>query len=488
MGKRAAIWLLLIANMSFGFETKFADSMANEAAKLEANQAIVFLLDNFYSVYSKNYEDGIVWGEQALAYSESLNNKNFIGRSNLALGTIWYLRGDYEKSITYYQKALDIFEQTDDQAWMGRTYNQMSVYERKQQQYEQGLGYLEKSFDLCSQCQDMVCLETSLNNRGVIHEMMGDYHLALAYYHKAEELALQNNNQLGLSYIYNNLAECHRLLANYDSVSYYVDMSTAIRIESEDYTGVAMNYANMGEMLALSGQYAEAESYLLKAIELTKEIKYLDLERHAYELMFELKKEEGKIDEALIYLDKTLLLKDSLLSVEKVKSLSEMEVRYETERVEKEFAEEQKTRVETELKVANRNNWIIGITGSTIVLILAALYFYTRKMKRSQEEKNKAVLKEKQKGLEAVFDATESERQRIARDLHDGVGQQMSGLKLAWENLSENISVEDREKLNTLSGILDDTAQEVRDISHKMMPKVLKEFGLIPAINETLEK
>jgi signal transduction histidine kinase len=482
------LFVLLSAINGFAFKTTYTDSMANEAKKLPAEEAVGFMLDNFYSVYSKNYEDGIKWTENALFYSQTLSNKNFEGRSNLSLGTVWYLKGDYEKCIRYYQTALDIFEEIDDKAWMGRTYNQMSVYSRKQKQYQKGLEQLDLSFELCTSSQDMECVETSLNNRGVIYEMMGDYERALIYYRKAETIALQTNNELGLSYIYNNLAECHRLMENYDSVAYYVGLSTEIRFRTDDFTGVAMNYANLGEMYTLSGDFKKAEEYLLKAVELTKEIQYLDLERHTYDMLFKLKKAEGKVDEALAYLDLSLALKDSILGVEKVKSLSEMEVRYETEKVEKEYAEEQQSRAEAELKVANRNNWIIAIGGGTLILILTGLVIYTRRMRKVQQEKNKAILEERHKGLKAVFEATEQERLRIARDLHDGVGQQMSGLKLAWENIGDELNKIDKDKLAELSKILDETAQEVRDISHQMMPKVLNEFGLVPAINEMLEK
>jgi signal transduction histidine kinase len=107
-----------------------------------------------------------------------------------------------------------------------------------------------------------------------------------------------------------------------------------------------------------------------------------------------------------------------------------------------------------------------------------------------QQEKSDAILLEKEKGLSAVFDATEKERQRIAKDLHDSVGQQMSGLKLAWSNLiqSKEPIQNQKENLGKLSAVLEDAASEVRDISHQMMPKVLTEFGLGPAIQEMLDK
>ena len=482
---------LMVSVSAKAFETAYADSMIQVAGQKPPEEGVLFMLDNFYSIYSKNYEDGIEWGEKSLQYATSFGNDQYIGRANLALGTIWYLRGDYEVCLQYYQVAQRIFEEINDDCMLGRTYNQMSVYNRKQKQYKKGLEDLDKSFQLCQSCGDQECLETSVNNRGVIYEMMGDYDQALFYYRKAQSIAIENENDLGLSYIYNNLAECHRLMENYDSVMYYVELSTEIRIKIKDDQGVAMNYANLGEMMTLAGRYEDAESYLNKALKITQEINYLDLERHTNELLFKLYKERGQMDEALVYLDRSLLLKDSILSVEKIKSLSDMEVRYETAKIEKNYAEEQQLRAEADLKASNRRNWIIGITGAALIALFLGLFLYQRRIKRAQEEKNKAVLEEKAKGLEAVFDATEEERQRIAKDLHDGVGQQMSGLKLAWENLTVEINKKDpkeAEKLKELSEILNETAQEVREISHQMMPKVLSEFGLIPALEEMLDK
>ena len=485
------IFILFLSVQARAFETAFADSMIHEASQKTPEEGLKFMLENVYSIYSKSYEDGVEWGEMSLKLATSFGNEQYIGRANLSLGTIWYLKGDYRACLQYYQEAEKIFDEINDDCWLGRTYNQLSVYNRKQKQYEKGLKDLDKSFQLCQSCGDQECLETSLNNRGVIYEMMGKYQQALVFYRRAKKIAVENDNQLGLSYIYNNLAECHRLMDNYDSVMYYVGLSTEIRFKMEDKQGVVMNYANLGEMLMLSDQLEDARMYLDKSLALSREIKWLDLERHTLELLFKLEKSRGNLELALAFLDSSAILKDSILSVEKVKSLSDMEVKYETEKIEKEFAQEQQLRAQADLKAAQRRNWIIGIVGLTLMLLFLGLFLYQRKMKLAQEEKNRAVLEEKQKGLAAVFDATEEERQRIAKDLHDGVGQQMSGLKLAWENLTvelKNKDVMSSNKLEELSSILIETAQEVRDISHQMMPKVLSEFGLVPAIEEMLNK
>lgn len=83
------------------------------------------------------------------------------------------------------------------------------------------------------------------------------------------------------------------------------------------------------------------------------------------------------------------------------------------------------------------------------------------------------MVSEKEKGLSATIEATENERIRIAKDLHDGVGQQLAALKLQFGGMQKKL--------------IDNTSADIRNISHQMMPKTLQEFGLINAVDQLLE-
>jgi signal transduction histidine kinase len=482
---------MILGQNVFGFKTSYADSMYTVAASQDPKAGLAFMLDNFYSVFIKDYDDGIQWATYAFDFSVKNKLRHEEGRANLSLGTIRYLKGEYEIAVVRFQNALDIFEELGDQCYIGRTCNEFSVYTRKQKQYEKALAYLDRSLQVCTECEDWTCVETSYNNRGVIYEMMGKYSASVSAYKKAESIAVANDNQIGLSYIYNNFAEVYRLKEQFDSMEFYVLKSTEIRIAMNDIQGVAINKTNLGDYFIQIKNGEKAKETLLEALELAREVNYPDLQQNIYGLLFKAEKMLGNFDKATDYLEAQLNLKDSLLNTDKIASLSEMEVRYETQKIEKEIAEERQVSTEAKLKVANRNNWIIIVSSTLGIGVLLGFILFQRRKRMAGEEKNRAVLLEKKRGLEAVFDATESERQRIAKDLHDGIGQQMSGLKLAWESLSYNIQSSDPKesaRLLELTTILNEAADDLREISHQMMPKVLTEYGLIPAINEMLDK
>jgi signal transduction histidine kinase len=78
----------------------------------------------------------------------------------------------------------------------------------------------------------------------------------------------------------------------------------------------------------------------------------------------------------------------------------------------------------------------------------------------------------------------EEERTRISREIHDELGQQLTGLKMdiAWLNKRMKERPELGEKLQSMLSLVDDTIHSVRRISTELRPGILDDLGLIPAV------
>ena len=99
---------------------------------------------------------------------------------------------------------------------------------------------------------------------------------------------------------------------------------------------------------------------------------------------------------------------------------------------------------------------------------------------------------EKEKKLEAaesVMKGQENERSRLARDLHDGVGGLLSGVKLSMSNMKGSVwlSEENVMSFNNVIAQLDQSIAELRRVSHNMMPEALIKFGLKEALENYCE-
>jgi len=92
-----------------------------------------------------------------------------------------------------------------------------------------------------------------------------------------------------------------------------------------------------------------------------------------------------------------------------------------------------------------------------------------------------------QKLLSNTVNTQEEERKRIAQDLHDGIGQQMSGLRMGFEALVEKTEMQSHPLSQKIETIIKDVSQEIRTLSHQMMPKALSELGITSAIQDMLD-
>ncbi len=84
----------------------------------------------------------------------------------------------------------------------------------------------------------------------------------------------------------------------------------------------------------------------------------------------------------------------------------------------------------------------------------------------------------------ARVQAQEDERRRIAREIHDGLGQMLTAIKFNLEILEDAITAgkEERERIDDMKNLLDSVMKEAREISYNLMPSVLDDFGLAPAL------
>ena len=109
------------------------------------------------------------------------------------------------------------------------------------------------------------------------------------------------------------------------------------------------------------------------------------------------------------------------------------------------------------------------------IVLIAFLILYLRNTKKNAAIK----LRFQEERLASIIEGQEQERARIAKELHDGIVQDLTVLKMEMSNLKQ-----ESESINKLDKI----TKEVRELSYQMMPVTLREMGLISAIEELLHR
>ncbi|MBK7308610.1 MAG: hypothetical protein IPI88_17420 [Chitinophagaceae bacterium] len=154
--------------------------------------------------------------------------------------------------------------------------------------------------------------------------------------------------------------------------------------------------------------------------------------------------------------------------------------KYEVEKKEKEII----SLHSANLQKSTLNKFLIG---STIALVLLGLLGYRNFKTKQKLHKTQIIQLEKDKQLlaiDAMLKGQEEERSRLAKDLHDGLGGMLSGVKLSFVNMKENLIMDTESVTSFEKSILqlDNTIAELRKVAHNLMPEALVKFGLKNAI------
>lgn len=106
----------------------------------------------------------------------------------------------------------------------------------------------------------------------------------------------------------------------------------------------------------------------------------------------------------------------------------------------------------------------------------------------TEEKENEAKIEKLRKErLIAIHEAQELERLRISRDLHDGLGQLLTGISYSVQHINEEGSI-DREFAKRLEEQVNAAIQEARNIAQNLTPIVLRDFGLVAAIENLVQR
>ncbi|MEZ5197580.1 MAG: histidine kinase [Bacteroidales bacterium] len=109
-------------------------------------------------------------------------------------------------------------------------------------------------------------------------------------------------------------------------------------------------------------------------------------------------------------------------------------------------------------------------------------------MATSLREKDAQLMDERNKRITAMIDGQELERQRLSRELHDGLGQSLIALKLKLETIKGKDVCAINKTIKDVKTSFDRSINEIRRISNDLMPAVLNEFGLVTALKNICEE
>lgn len=128
-----------------------------------------------------------------------------------------------------------------------------------------------------------------------------------------------------------------------------------------------------------------------------------------------------------------------------------------------------------------------------MAFFVISFVMYYQKKKFEEEKKINDIEKNYNRLLlDTALNSEETERRRIAQDLHDDIGTMLSLTKLSLNQLSKLVSKSGDEKEDLImkksQSLVEETILHVRRITRDLVPTTLERFGLMEAIEEFIHK
>ncbi len=417
----------------------------------------------------------------AITQARALGRQDALGKMHRWMSTVTGLSGQLDSSVYHGLAAAEIFRAQDDPLMVGVMLCDIG-HGLKRRDLPRAFEYYREGIAILEELDARQELTRAYNNYAPLHELDGDLDSALFFALKGLALKEALNDSTGLPYGLNRVAMYLLSQERFEEARDLMLRADTIRQRTNDAHGLADQQVYFGDLFQAWGRLPEAIANFEEGARRAKGLDFPYLEQYCNERLAECHEARGDITAALATTRRAFAIKDSLLNEKNSLTIIDLEKRYEVAEKDRAIAELGAAAVRRQLMV-----WLA--LAALVVVVVSSVLFHQVKQRRQRAERDAAIIREREAGLKAAFDATEQERRRLAAELHDGIGQQLGGLKLRLESFKGRSSGNGAmPPLDDVIQIVDDTSREVRDLAHQMMPKALSRAGLVPALEEMLRR
>jgi signal transduction histidine kinase len=413
---------------------------------------------------------------------EKGGSKNELAAAYINTGSEWQYLSDLETAVENYLKAAKLAEETGNKKFQRVANNNLASVFNSLQQYGKGKQYAEKSLVVAKEMKDDYAIAASIINIATSESFLKEYNRSLALFKEVELLGEKMHDDIiimdGWLGMADNLNEVNK---GYQAEEYYRKViETAKKINAPEYE----MYGCMGlsKYLLKIKDFAGAKQTIDDGIQIAQQLGTRVELKDLYLRASELNEATGNSTAALKWHKKFVALGDSIINEKNTANINLMEVKYESEKKEQQLKLQQAI-----IRQKNTLNYIL-IGCAVSLLAISLLSYRTYKQKRKLQEQKISEL-EKEKLLlatQSILKGQEEERSRLAKDLHDGLGGMLSGVKLQLGAMKGNLilSEEHGRTFNNALGKLDESISEMRRVAHNMMPEALMKLGLQQALQD----
>lgn len=441
--------------------------------------------------YQAGKVDSALWAiEQALQLA--MTEKDTCAMMSCYTSQGVYLRssGKLTEAITAYDKALQyapLLSGNNEENLQAITtlYNNLATVYLDMKNPAQAVKYALDAVKQADKCHDKSFRTQIYTVCSSIFITQEEYEAAKTYLPKAIALSQQlqqPETELGARTYY--LLTLFRTKASASEIQKLVEQTNALAAKVNSTMALVNYYQVLFYVQQTRKEWKAATQTAQKILQLPGIENYPFLQYDVYNNLHLVYKELSDFPQAYHTLELAKALSDSLFVQEKSRQLEELSVKYETQKKELEYQKLQEKRQK------EKQNLQLKITFLLILMAIMAfvsLYFIQKQKLRIERQKREAEAQKREfetlqrdterNATRAYLKELEQERNRLAKELHDGVCNDLYALEMNASTLNESW----RELLRT-------SRENIRRVSHELLPPTFQETTLKQVLQNYAER
>ena len=470
--------------------------------------------------------------KEAVVFSLSKNLHYFAGLALYFEATPYHLAGNYTNEIDNLNKAAELFQKSShykSRSELASVYGGISGYYRNIAKIDSAVVAALKAISileevknyrkLTTQCINLAMIYQQLNlpekqkeyvDKGLIYARISKDNSAMmvAYLHQGHYFTGMRDFQeaklyadsasvfFSDTYDFSRRQNFYLLKANtfqninqYDSAIFYYQKCHENAKQFGSRWNMTEPLMQIGYIYLQQKRYSEAEQYVKMGLEMAETDSILVFRKEGYGTLSDIYAATGNYQQAYDLLTKYNDINDSIQGEERKKFALDLEKKYETERHASHILQLESEKRIQELSLREKILMIqtlVGIIFTILIVGFLLLRNYRQKQKLQEQHIEKLESEKLLTATEAVLKGEEQERSRLAKDLHDGLGGLLSGIKYSFQNMKENLIMtqENAQVFERSLDMLDSSIHEMRRVAHNLMPESVFRFGLDSAVRD----
>jgi len=428
------------------------------------------------------FDSALILNKQAIELSSKLKDNLLIAKSYTNYGNSFNNIGMIDSAIYYYEMGKSYFEKTKDSASIYKVYGLMAIAYGKIHQNKKAIALGEKEVAYYKSSKNIMQYAIALCNLGTYYGTILNKKKSLSLFNQSLKIANEIDYKELKQTLLLNIGDVYIKNFVVDSMKNAFTQALILGRELEIPTTIAKALRGLSIYHLYKKDFGEAKKYINQSLDVCQKHSLADDNLKSLETKSSILFAMNDIFEAEKILQQTTKLNDSLIGIKVSEQVVVTEKKFETQKKDAQIQLQQAS-----IQQKNTLNYIlIGGAVALLIIILLGYRNYTHRQKLQTQRITELETEKQLTATEAVLKGEEQERTRLAKDLHDGLGGMLSGLKHSFGHMQGNLIMtpENAMAFNRSMDMLDSSIKEMRRVAHNMMPEALVKFGLDTALND----